>query len=49
VPTPVGVFRDVERPVYEVEVQRQLAAASQRSGPGDLATLLATGSTWTIS
>jgi len=49
VPTPVGVFRDVERPVYEVEVQRQLAAASQRSGPGDLASLLATGSTWTIS
>jgi 2-oxoglutarate ferredoxin oxidoreductase subunit beta len=49
VPTPVGIFRDVERPVYEVEVQRQLAAASQRSGPGDLASLLATGSTWTIS
>jgi len=48
VPTPVGVFRDVERPVYEVEVQRQLAAASQRSGPGDLEALLATGSTWTI-
>ena len=33
-PTPVGVFRDVERPVYEVEVQRQLAAAVERVGPG---------------
>jgi 2-oxoglutarate ferredoxin oxidoreductase subunit beta len=48
VPTPVGVFRDVERPVYEVEVQRQLAAAAQRSGPGDLNAVLATGSTWTV-
>ena len=35
-PTPVGVFRDVERPTYEVEVQRQLAAASSGQGPGDL-------------
>ncbi len=48
-PTPVGVFRDVDRPIYEVEVQRQLAAASQKSGPGDLAKLLASGPTWTIS
>ncbi len=48
VPTPVGVFRDVQRPVYEVEVQRQLVASVERSGPGDLAALLATGSTWTV-
>jgi 2-oxoglutarate ferredoxin oxidoreductase subunit beta len=49
VPTPVGVFRDVERPVYEAEIQRQLAAASERQGPGDLAELIASGPTWTVT
>jgi 2-oxoglutarate ferredoxin oxidoreductase subunit beta len=48
-PTPVGVFRDIERPVYEAEVQQQLAAAVERSGPGDLAKVLAGGATWTVS
>jgi 2-oxoglutarate ferredoxin oxidoreductase subunit beta len=48
-PTPVGVFRDVDRPVYDAEVQRQLAAESEKSGPGDLAQLLATGPTWTVN
>jgi 2-oxoglutarate ferredoxin oxidoreductase subunit beta len=47
-PTPVGVFRDVARPVYEQAVQVQLAAAAERNGPGDLGTLLASGSTWTV-
>ncbi|MFA5882300.1 MAG: 2-oxoacid:ferredoxin oxidoreductase subunit beta [Acidimicrobiia bacterium] len=47
-PTPVGVFRDVARPVYEQAVQVQLAAASERNGPGDLAALIAGGSTWTV-
>ena len=36
-PTPIGVFRDIERPTYEVEVQRQVVAAVERQGPGDLA------------
>ena len=49
VPTPVGVFRDVERPVYETEVQRQLAAASEKQGPGDLTALIASGATWTVT
>ena len=47
-PTPVGVFRDVARPVYEQQVQVQLAAASERSGPGDLGALISGGSTWTV-
>ncbi|HEX5615559.1 MAG TPA: 2-oxoacid:ferredoxin oxidoreductase subunit beta [Acidimicrobiia bacterium] len=49
VPTPVGVFRDVERPVYEDEIQRQLAAASEKQGPGDLTALIASGATWTVT
>ena len=47
-PTPVGVFRAVERPEYATAVQGQLLGAQERSGPGDLAKLLASGSTWTV-
>ena len=47
-PTPIGVFRAVERPVYGDEVDRQLAAARERQGPGDLATLLRSGGTWEV-
>ena len=49
VPTPVGVFRDVERPSYEAEVQRQLVTAAERKGPGDLGALLSSGATWTVN
>jgi 2-oxoglutarate ferredoxin oxidoreductase subunit beta len=48
VPTPVGVFRDVDRPIYEGEVQRQLVGASEQRGPGDLAALIASGATWEV-
>jgi 2-oxoglutarate ferredoxin oxidoreductase subunit beta len=48
VPTPVGVFRAIERPVYEDQVSRQVAAAHERSGPGDLSTLLDSGATWDV-
>ncbi len=47
-PTPIGVFRDVDRPVYEVEVAAQVDAAVERQGPGDLAAVLASGPTWTV-
>jgi 2-oxoglutarate ferredoxin oxidoreductase subunit beta len=47
-PTPVGVFRAVERPTYGVSMQQQIAAASEKSGPGDLAALLRSAPTWTV-
>jgi 2-oxoglutarate ferredoxin oxidoreductase subunit beta len=47
-PTPIGVFRAVERPTYDGEVSRQLAAAQERQGPGDLAALLRSGATWEV-
>lgn len=47
-PTPIGVFRDVSRPTYEAEVQRQLVAAVDRQGPGDLAALIGAGATWDV-
>ncbi|MGO8876203.1 MAG: 2-oxoacid:ferredoxin oxidoreductase subunit beta [Acidimicrobiales bacterium] len=46
--TPVGVFRAVERPDYGSLVDAQLLEAQSRRGPGDLATLLASGTTWTV-
>jgi 2-oxoglutarate ferredoxin oxidoreductase subunit beta len=47
-PTPVGVFRAVQRPTYDELVQDQLLAAQEKQGPGDLAALLASGGTWTV-
>jgi 2-oxoglutarate ferredoxin oxidoreductase subunit beta len=48
-PTPIGVFRAVERPHYGGLVDQQLMAAAQNKGPGDLAKLLSSGSTWSVS
>ena len=47
-PTPVGVFRSVERPEYATEATQQIAVAQDRSGPGDLKALLHSGATWTV-
>jgi len=46
--TPIGVFRDVERPTYEAEVQHQVADSVERSGSGDLRSLLHSGAVWTV-
>ncbi|MCU1376426.1 MAG: 2-oxoacid:ferredoxin oxidoreductase, beta subunit, partial [Actinomycetia bacterium] len=47
-PTPIGVFRAVERLEYGSEVSRQLALAQEQKGSGDLATLLRSGGTWEV-
>jgi 2-oxoglutarate ferredoxin oxidoreductase subunit beta len=47
-PTPIGVFRAVARPEYATEATQQIAAAQDRSGPGDLGALLRSGATWTV-
>ena len=46
--TPVGVFRNIERPVYDELMAEQLVTATDKRGPGDLAALLHSGETWTI-
>jgi 2-oxoglutarate/2-oxoacid ferredoxin oxidoreductase subunit beta len=43
-----GVFRDVEQPTYGDLMADQLVRAEQRSGPGDLATLLRGRDAWTV-
>ena len=45
---PLGVFRSVERPVYDDLMSEQLEAARERSGEGDLEALLHSGDTWTV-
>ena len=45
--TPIGVFRDVERPVYDDLMAEQITAARGQQ-EGDIATLLNSGDTWTI-
>ena len=47
--TPVGVFRQVEQPSYDQLMAEQIDAARSRSGPGDLAALLAGNDTWEVS
>jgi 2-oxoglutarate ferredoxin oxidoreductase subunit beta len=45
--TPIGIFRDVERPVYDDLMAEQLATA-RADREGDIAALLRAGDTWTI-
>src|SRR5207247_8351963 len=45
--TPIGVFREVERPVYDELMSEQLEAARAKH-EGDLAALLQAGDTWRI-
>ncbi|WP_406290965.1 2-oxoacid:ferredoxin oxidoreductase subunit beta [Embleya sp. NBC_00896] len=46
--TPIGVFRDIKRPVYDRLMSAQLAEATTKQGPGDLASLIQGNDTWTI-
>jgi 2-oxoglutarate ferredoxin oxidoreductase subunit beta len=47
-PTPLGVFRQIDRPVYGDGMEDQLRRAAEQQGPGDLARLLSSGDTWTV-
>jgi 2-oxoglutarate ferredoxin oxidoreductase subunit beta len=47
-PTPIGVFRAVDRPEYGDQMDQQVASAQERRGQGDLKALLRSGSTWTV-
>ncbi|WP_439678037.1 2-oxoacid:ferredoxin oxidoreductase subunit beta [Embleya sp. MST-111070] len=47
--TPIGVFRDIARPVYDRLMSAQMAEAATKQGPGDLASLIRGNDTWTIA
>jgi len=48
-PVPVGIFRAVDRPVYDRDVQDQVAETRQKLGEGSLEDLLLAGETWQVS
>ncbi|GAA3575386.1 2-oxoacid:ferredoxin oxidoreductase subunit beta [Nonomuraea rosea] len=46
---PIGIFRQVSRPAYDVLMAEQLEEAVAKKGPADLSELLLGGDTWRIS
>jgi 2-oxoglutarate ferredoxin oxidoreductase subunit beta len=46
--TPIGVFRSIDRPVYDTQMADQLDTAIEQNGKGDLAALLTGNDTWTV-
>jgi 2-oxoglutarate/2-oxoacid ferredoxin oxidoreductase subunit beta len=47
-PTPIGVLRDVDHPVYDELLREQVTNARQRRGAGDLKELLESGNVWDV-
>ena len=47
--TPIGVFRDVDRPSYDELMTAQLESATEKRGAGELAALIGSGDTWQIA
>ena len=48
-PEPIGVFRAVDAPKYDVELNRQIESAREKRGEGDLNALFNSGETWTVA
>jgi 2-oxoglutarate ferredoxin oxidoreductase subunit beta len=46
--TPIGIFRDVEAPVYDELMDKQLHDSVSERGEGDLGALLMSGETWVV-
>ncbi|MFI8258657.1 2-oxoacid:ferredoxin oxidoreductase subunit beta, partial [Streptomyces filamentosus] len=47
--TPIGVFRSVERPVYDTLMADQLDHAVEQHGKSDLTALLTGNDTWSVA
>jgi len=47
-PHPIGVFRSVEHPCYEDQLEEQIRLARERFGVGELEKLLHAGDTWVV-
>ncbi len=48
-PTPVGVFRQIEKPTYDEGVENQIKSVRQSKGEGDLEKVLFNGNTWEVN
>lgn len=47
-PEPMGIFRDVERPVYNEELEKQVQEVTEQKGEGNLEELFKSGDTWEV-
>ncbi|MEX0701807.1 MAG: 2-oxoacid:ferredoxin oxidoreductase subunit beta [Planctomycetales bacterium] len=47
-PEPMGVFRAVDRPIYDAALNAQVQQVIEKQGPGDLEELFHSGDTWTV-
>ena len=48
-PEPIGVFRAVDRPKYDEELNKQIDDARAKHGDGDLEKMFNMGDTWTVT
>ena len=48
-PMPLGVFLDIERPVLEDDMKKQIDKAIEKNGRGNLDSLFKEGNTWEIT
>jgi 2-oxoglutarate ferredoxin oxidoreductase subunit beta len=48
-PEPIGVFRAVDRPMYDERLNAQVEEARTRQGPGDLRLLFESGDCWDVN
>ena len=47
-PTPIGVFRSVSRPAYELASIAQIEELTEQRGEGTLQDLIYSGEAWTV-
>lgn len=47
-PEPIGVFRAVDRPSYDQQINQQVEMTREKRGKGDLTKLFNSGDTWTV-
>ena len=47
-PTPIGIFRDDKKDVYDDLFHRQIASSIKKNGKGNLEDLLHSGDTWIV-
>ncbi len=47
-PTPIGIFRNAARAVYEDALEAQISSATAAKGPGDLTSVLGSNGTWEV-
>ena len=47
-PVPVGVYRNVEAPIFDTAMHAQVATVTAKKGPGDMRALLYSEDTWEV-